>query len=59
MKNDIDSILNALFSGGKLQAGENTRSRAAQEAEAFLENLEKTKKSKYMQEVIRLLTAVF
>ena len=44
MKNDIDSILNALFSGGRLNAGENTRSRAAQEAEAFLANLEKAKK---------------
>ena len=43
MKNDIDSILNSLFSGGRLNVGSNTKSRAAQEAEAFLESLEKAK----------------
>ncbi|MBP3705487.1 MAG: hypothetical protein J6I98_08145, partial [Clostridia bacterium] len=45
MKNDIDSILNSLFSGGKLNVGSNTKSRAAQEAEEFLNQLEKSKKN--------------
>ena len=40
MKNDIDSILNSLFSGGKLHVGENTQSRAAREAEEFLKSIE-------------------
>ncbi len=44
MKNDIDSILNSLFSGGKLNAGSGTRSRAAQEAEEFLKRIEETDK---------------
>lgn len=42
MKNDIDSILNSLFSGGKLNAGSGARSRAAQEAEEFLKRIEET-----------------
>ena len=37
MKNDIDSLLNSLFSGGRLHVGGSTRSRAAQEAEEFFE----------------------
>lgn len=45
MKNDIDSILNSLFSGGKLNAGENTKSRAAREAEEFLASLEKKQRA--------------
>ena len=44
MKNDIDSILNSLFSGGKLNAGSGARSRAAQEAEEFLKRIEETDK---------------
>lgn len=44
MKNDIDSILNSLFSGGKLNAGSGARSRAAQEAEEFLKKIEETDK---------------
>lgn len=44
MKNDIDSILNSLFSGGKLNAGSGARSRAAQEAEEFLKRIEGTDK---------------
>ena len=42
MKNDIDSILNSLFSGGRLNVGSNTQSRAAREAEEFLKNMERT-----------------
>ena len=45
MKNDIDSILNSLFSGGKLNAGSGARSRAAQEAEEFLKRIEETDKA--------------
>lgn len=44
MKNDIDSILNSLFSGGKLNTGSGARSRAAQEAEEFLKRIEETDK---------------
>ena len=44
MKNDIDSILNSLFSGGKLNAGSGARSRAAQEAEEFLKRIEEMDK---------------
>ncbi len=44
MKNDMDSILNSLFSGGRLHVGGETKSRAAQEAEEFLQQLEETKK---------------
>lgn len=44
MKNDMDSILNSLFSGGRLHVGGETKSRAAQEAEAFLQQLEEKKK---------------
>ena len=44
MKNDIDSILNSLFSGGKLNAGSGARSRAAQEAEEFLKRIDETDK---------------
>lgn len=44
MKNDIDSILNSLFSSGKLNAGSGARSRAAQEAEEFLKRIEETDK---------------
>ena len=44
MKNDIDSILNSLFSGGKLNAGSGARSRAAHEAEEFLKRIEETDK---------------
>ena len=40
MKNDIDSILNSLFSGGRLHVGENTQSRAARDAEEFLKIIE-------------------
>ena len=47
MKNDIDSILNSLFSGGKLNAGSGARSRAAQEAEEFLKRIEETDKGMY------------
>ena len=42
MKNDIDSILDALFSGGKLNVGSGTKSRAAKDAEDFLNSIEKT-----------------
>ena len=42
MKNDIDSILDALFSGGKLNVGSGTKSRAAKDAEEFLNSIEKT-----------------
>lgn len=42
MKNDIDSILNTLFSGGKLNVGSGTKSRAAKDAEDFLNSIEKT-----------------
>ena len=42
MKNDIDSILDALFSGGKLNMGSGTKSRAAKDAEDFLNSIEKT-----------------
>ena len=45
MKNDIDSILNSLFAGGRLNVGTNAKSRAARDAEAFLENLERAKKN--------------
>ncbi|MFQ9470921.1 MAG: hypothetical protein ACLR0S_10135 [Hominenteromicrobium sp.] len=41
MKNDIDSILNTLFSGGKLNVGSGTKSRAAKDAEDFLNSIEK------------------
>ena len=44
MKNDIDSILNSLFSGGRLHVGGETKSRAAQEAEEFLKRIEETDK---------------
>ena len=40
MRNDMDSLLNSLFSGGRLQVGGGTRSRAAQEAEEFLKQVE-------------------
>lgn len=36
MKNDIDSILNSMFSGGRLKVG---KSRAAEDAEAFLKSI--------------------
>ena len=42
MKNDIDSILDTLFSGGKLNVGSGTKSRAAKDAEDFLNSIEKT-----------------
>lgn len=42
MKNDIDSILDALFSGGKLNVGSGAKSRAAKDAEDFLNSIEKT-----------------
>ncbi|MGN0478420.1 MAG: AAA family ATPase [Hominenteromicrobium sp.] len=45
MKNDIDSILNSLFSGGRLHVGENTQSRAAREAEEFLKSIEQKDRS--------------
>ncbi len=44
MKNDIDALLDALFPNGRLQPGPNTRSRAAQDAEAFLKRVESGKK---------------
>ena len=40
MKNDIDSILNTLFSGGKLNVGSGTKSRAAKDAEDFLNSMQ-------------------
>lgn len=55
MKNDIDAILNSMFSGGRLNVG---KSKAAEDAEAFLksinENSEKTAQSlqKQTQELI-------
>ena len=45
MKNDIDSLLNSLFSGGRLHVGGSTRSRAAQEAEEFLKQMEAADKN--------------
>ena len=45
MKNDIDSLLNSLFSGGRLHVGGGTRSRAAQEAEEFLKQMEAADKN--------------
>ena len=44
MKNDVDSILDALFSGGKLNVGSGTgtKARAAKDAEDFLNSIEKT-----------------
>lgn len=44
MKNDIDSILNSLFSGGKLNVGSSAQSRAAKEAEEFLKSVEQKNK---------------
>ncbi len=44
MKNDIDSLLDALFPNGRLQPGPNARSRAARDAEAFLKRVESGKK---------------
>lgn len=40
MKNDMDSILNSLFSGGRLNTGDGAKSRAARDAEAFLKRME-------------------
>lgn len=44
MKNDMDSILNSLFSGGRLHVGSNTQSRAAKEAEEFLKSIDQKNK---------------